>query len=457
MLSSWTQPDTLPSLLFVVCGLSFFIVLHRKVIRKESFFTTKLDNIPGIGWSGALASYLTAIRFLYDAQVMLENGYRRHHNSAFKIPFFDKWVIVFSDENKIQDIRRASNEQLSATVALQELMHFDFSLGAEISEDPYHVAVITRFFSDQKMRLNFAGLLDEVETALSEQIPINKERAKINAWELCRIIMFQSQSRLFVGVPLCRKKEYMSLNTQYAVAVMLSIHIMRCIPKFLHKPIRRYLSPFPGYIQKMTKLLQDHAHVCSNTQEQRDSHSPENIENVFLTALAQATESHKNILSEMSMRLLAINFVSNWTSSLTLNFALSRLALSPDLVPVLRQEVETCITLQGWSHASINNMYLLDSFIKESQRLSGVVGISLTRKAMKDFTFSDGTQISKGTLIAFPVQAIHYDEKNYNNARSFQPWRFAQDQDNPPPQASPSPMTSPDTKFLEFGIGRHTW
>jgi len=44
---------------------------------------------------------------------------------------------------------------------------------------------------------------------------------------------------------------------------------------------------------------------------------------------------------------------------------------SPECIQPLREEVESIVKEQGWTKASIFNMRKLDSFLRESQRISG--------------------------------------------------------------------------------------
>jgi hypothetical protein len=46
------------------------------------------------------------------------------------------------------------------------------------------------------------------------------------------------------------------------------------------------------------------------------------------------------------------------------------LATYPEYVQPLREEIETVIQEQGWSKASVSEMTKLDSFVKETMRLS---------------------------------------------------------------------------------------
>lgn len=82
--------------------------------------------------------------------------------------------------------------------------------------------------------------------------------------------------------------------------------------------------------------------------------------------------------------------------------------------------------------------------------------VSLTRKALNDFTFSDGTFVPKGTTIVTPARCIHYDEAFYPNAHVFEPFRFVG-----PRQADGEDLkhqyVSTTAEYLPFGYGRHAW
>jgi len=52
--------------------------------------------------------------------------------------------------------------------------------------------------------------------------------------------------------------------------------------------------------------------------------------------------------------------------------AILYVAAYPDEVEQLREEITHVIRSEGWTHAAINNMPKLDSFVRETQRLSGM-------------------------------------------------------------------------------------
>jgi len=99
-------------------------------------------------------------------------------------------------------------------------------------------------------------------------------------------------------------------------------------------------------------------------------------------------------------------------------------------------------------------MWKADSLFKESSRLDGIIWLTMDRKVVEPFTFSDGTRLAVGTTVCAAAGAIHTDESNYANSTKFEPFRFAKmrerENDDPKHQFS---TTSRD--FLAFGHGRH--
>ena len=82
--------------------------------------------------------------------------------------------------------------------------------------------------------------------------------------------------------------------------------------------------------------------------------------------------------------------------------------------------------------------------------------MSIARKAVKDFTFSDGTFIPKGTMIAVAARSLHYDEKFYENPKEFRPFRFVEMHEEDSDGAKHQ-FVSIATEYLPFGHGKHAW
>ena len=75
---------------------------------------------------------------------------------------------------------------------------------------------------------------------------------------------------------------------------------------------------------------------------------------------------------------------------------------------------------------------------------------------MKDYTFSDGTFIPKGMLVAVASRCLQHDEKFIKNPNVFQPFRFAEmyKEDN---DETKGQLVATSMENLDFGYGRHPW
>ena len=134
--------------------------------------------------------------------------------------------------------------------------------------------------------------------------------------------------------------------------------------------------------------------------------------------------------------------------------------------------METIVEAEGWSKAALAGMNKIDSFLKESQRVAGsdfgvslfhVVrmilmtwSVSLMRKAMRDYTFADGTLIPKGTLVGIGVNGVHFNDRLYENAREFEPLRFL-DTDKADGEDTKHHFVTTGIDYLAFGHGKHAW
>lgn len=74
--------------------------------------------------------------------------------------------------------------------------------------------------------------------------------------------------------------------------------------------------------------------------------------------------------------------------------------------------------------------------------------------------------LPQGSVVAIPIESLHYDEELYPNARSFDMFRFARPGDNPSPKVEDQEENGEksnkqkstvrlDDKFLGFGFGKH--
>ena len=80
----------------------------------------------------------------------------------------------------------------------------------------------------------------------------------------------------------------------------------------------------------------------------------------------------------------------------------------------------------------------------------------MNRVALQDYTFSDGTFVPKGTLVAAVSRPLHYDDAIYAHAAAFDPWRFAHLREEEG-AATKHQMVNTSNEYVSFGHGKHAW
>jgi hypothetical protein len=154
---------------------------------------------------------------------------------------------------------------------------------------------------------------------------------------------------------------------------------------------------------------------------------------------------------------------------------LYHLAAEPGHAAILREEVDAIIKEDGWTKAAIDQMIKVDSFLRESQRLNGLaacaqsnalfrtttanlcyLAVTMSRLALKDFTFSNGTVIPAGTTVTVPMYAIHHDESIWPDPFTFDPYRSSRVREKDAGDVKQQLVTSSPV-FLPWGYGRYAW
>jgi len=231
-------------------------------------------------------------------------------------------------------------------------------------------------------------------------------------------------------------------NTLDRFADFLAPVVVRFMTDILTSKERamKHLAPI---IEERLKLLEEHGNDWDG--------KPNDMLSWFLEEAPEGVERTVRVLTD---RVLTVNFAAIHTSSNSFVHALFFLAENPQYVQPLREEVETIVRKEGWSKSSLGKMRKIDSFMKESQRMAGLGSLGLVRVAVKDFTFSDGTFIPKGTYVAAPSRPLHLDDELYENANTFDPFRFSDMRDEEG-GGTKHHFVSTSPEYLPFGHGRH--
>lgn len=137
----------------------------------------------------------------------------------------------------------------------------------------------------------------------------------------------------------------------------------------------------------------------------------------------------------------------------------------------LRDEVETMLKLPITDQ--YKNLPLMESFLREVARhdpldsckcfmlyiitVSKMLSVSVQRKVLRDFKFSDGSCVPAGNVICVPQQAVMRDQKHYDRPDEFLPMRFVKGQGDSQDDDAIQKLTDLKPHFFLWGATAKPW
>ena len=81
----------------------------------------------------------------------------------------------------------------------------------------------------------------------------------------------------------------------------------------------------------------------------------------------------------------------------------------------------------------------------------------MARYMKKDYTFSDGTFVPRGTYIGASAYSTHMEEKTYPDPEQFDPFRYSEMREEDEKEVTKHQMVATSPDYLTFGLGKHAW
>ncbi|KAL4965799.1 cytochrome P450 [Aspergillus stella-maris] len=324
-------------------------------------------------------------------------------------------------------------------------------------DNPTLIPSMLRMKLTQSLGLVTNHLVDEATVALKELYGEDREWRSISVKQQNLNLVARLSSRVFLGRPICRNGQWLEIAKNHTVDSFLAARDLRAQPFFL-RPIMHYFMPHNKNIQRH---YTDAKRIIETEVERRriraeitlaSGGKPPKVSDAigWMVEVANGKKNVDYVAAQLSLTVAAIHAT---TEALTV--ALLDLVTYPDLIPQLRKEViEVLGTGARWSKQALYKMKLMDSFLKESQRLHPIntIAVSMNRKVMRSLTLSDGTTLPRGARLM--VAANLRDPAIYPNADAFEPARFLKMRESDS-KSSTHQYVSTSAKMFAFGHGKH--
>ncbi|KAF1983467.1 cytochrome P450 [Aulographum hederae CBS 113979] len=304
----------------------------------------------------------------------------------------------------------------------------------------------------------------------------------------------QVSSRIFLGAPLCRNKEWLDISVNFTVHFFGAAVLMRMFPKLL-RPVMNWILP-PCYqlrrsVRTGTRLINEEMArkraLAASSSATTDKKS--------LDALQWMEDIAAGRPYDYGAGQLLLSFVSIHTTSMTLMQLLYDVVDNLEYIPRIRQEIIDVVREDGgWEKSTLSKLKLLDSCMKESQRLSlltvrklkpfpypcppsapslskkrmrplspkpnpetdyhvFVHPVPMTRITTRPITLSDGTFLPSHTRIGMSASHMH-SPTHFPHPTTFIGDRFLHLRSQPGKESLYS-FASPSPDHVGFGYGQH--
>ncbi|KAI0468075.1 cytochrome P450 [Xylaria cf. heliscus] len=452
---SWIDTDVIPHLMSQ--PLPFIVTILAAVVLAYSTWSIRLRKLPPILNAPSrfdMSNSLAKLDFLKRAANLLKTATEQFTDKPVRIATDTGNLIVLPPNHLAQEIRNEPN--LSFFASSEEDFH-----GRLPGFEPFNaekaagmLLKVTRNQLTKYLTKVTKPVSLEASFALHNLLGESTEWKEVNALHTSVRFVSSLSSRIFLGDELCRNKVWLETTSQYAVNSMHAVKKLRLFPKFSRRfvhwflpecrLIRRLLNEARAIIQEV--IDRRRAEKVAASKEGRPIPHPND-------AIEWAEEESKNDPYDPAVYQIGLSMAAIHTTSDLLNQTIQNLVQRPELIDDMRKEIIEVLGNEGMTKTALFNLKLMDSVLKETQRLKPIKMTTMHRLALADVTLSDGTVIPKGTKCAVR-STKRLDPNVYERPDEFDGARFMRIREIPG-KSNQAHLVATSTEALGFGHGLH--
>ncbi|PGH15783.1 hypothetical protein AJ79_02163 [Helicocarpus griseus UAMH5409] len=392
-------------------------------------------------------------RFLRDARNLINTGFSQA--SVFRLVSDDGTKIVL-DAKYANDIR--SHHGLSFGAAVAREFHSTLP-----GFEPFKQGTTSDEIFQDAVRMKLTQSLGNVTEPLTAETSVALEKHWTNNrvdWHDIALkpsilqLVAQLSSKVFLGDKICRNPDWLRITISYTVDSFVAAQDLRLWPALVRPVVAKFLPS----CRKVRREIQETRDIISPViKERREAKEAANRAGKkperYHDAMEWMEECAKGrpydpAIAQLSFSLAAIHTTSDMITQVLLD-----ICQCEGLIQEMRKEIISVIQEEGWKKTALYKLKLMDSVVKESQRLKPIGIGSMRRLAQEDIELSDKTIIPKGS-VCFVSSNKSWDPNVYQDPNTFDPYRFLRLRETPGNETW-AQLVSPSPENLGFGFGKH--
>ncbi|GAB7342859.1 hypothetical protein MBLNU457_g0983t2 [Dothideomycetes sp. NU457] len=297
---------------------------------------------------------------------------------------------------------------------------------------------------------DFKVILDMIKIKLNQSLEWHSTMIKSAVLDM----VARLSSRVFLGLPLCRDAEWLEIAKGYTVAVFMAASELREVSPFL-RPFLHWFKP--RCMEARRQVRRAHELIDPEVEKRKRRVEDAKAKGMKPPKTADAIGWMYDLANgrrfQYTLGQLALTTAAIHTTTEVTTRAIIDICSRPELAKALREEVIQVIGDNGWSKVALYKLRLMDSFIKESQRLNPLGSLTMSRFVEKKTVLSDGTVLPKGSR--FSVYPTRYTNPEvFADPETFDASRFTKLREIPG-QENAHQAVALGANHLLFGEGTH--
>ncbi|RYP09153.1 hypothetical protein DL765_008544 [Monosporascus sp. GIB2] len=384
--------DTIPLGVYLFVGVVAVALLRWTAIALSDRGARSKDLGRSDYLTGLLSSPISTIKrrlkawsFLFRGPLIIQEAYDRANGAPFAVDAPDNRYILVSSWDQIREIDAAADSVLSLQAAAREVLQpkhtmVGFNWHDRKGFDGAPLLRTIRYL----LTAHLPQILPDIRSSISnmfdqryESHPVVNGKKLSPVYPMIIGAVTQSNAYAFFGQELSKNEDFLKAGAVFIEQTLLIAEVVRLLPHAISGRLNSGKIIYDSLEPVVTKRFHER-------ELRRQGHDiPEQ----------------------------------------TACFALFDLCLHPEYLEPLRQEIKNT-TWEEFEKSGGQLFPLMDSFMKESARLTPVESVSTRRKATKPFKLSDGTKVEVGEWICSAVRGMNLDPANYSRVDEFHGFRF---------------------------------
>ncbi|KAI0401584.1 cytochrome P450 [Xylaria palmicola] len=370
----------------------------------------------------------------------------------FTVRWWAKDFLILPPE-ALQALRDADWVHLSFFRTISDAFFLHTSVG-DLYDSDKSVQVVRKGLNPRLPQLT-PVLEEEIRYALEAELGGKRGQQTKTARDLFTAIVHRSACRILVGDELCHDEAFIRESSGFVLSIFITA---LAIVKLPLGPLRDWLSyPISSWhrkkLEKCTNMLLPilDKRIAERDDRNKPKHSKQDSIEWFLM-LSEPTRIDKKRLADELMHNL---WAGTSAPGGLVTEIIFQLLLQPEYVqPILTEAIEALGDEGRWTEKALSRLSLLDSFIRETNRLNPTGSITCSRTVLeRPFVFPDGLTLPVGTRFGFPTEAMQNDADNSFNGFRFVKTGSVAESTEETGALGASTTVSPSN--LAFGYGTH--